>query len=208
MTLGFSILSNLKEKLNIDTQNKQKQKERLILIDKQTQEFNRWNELSMLIGDATGNKFSKYAQELTLKQVLNLANKHLKLLSDRYKIKHVKTDNLDDLFVVDFYHGNAERSVQTLSGGESFLVSLSLALGLSDMAGQNTVIGSLFIDEGFGTLDQDTLDVALSALEKLQSETNRTIGIISHVPALKERVTTQIELKKDASGYSTLQIVN
>ena len=204
----LGLAGSLKEKLNIDTQNKQKQKEKLILIDKQTQEFNRWNELSMLIGDATGNKFSKYAQELTLKQVLILANKHLKLLNDRYKIKHVKTDNLDDLFVVDFYHGNAERSVKTLSGGESFLVSLSLALGLSDMAGQNMVIGSLFIDEGFGTLDQDTLDVALSALEKLQSETNRTFGIISHVPALKERVTTQIELKKDASGYSTLQIVN
>ncbi|MCT4591206.1 MAG: AAA family ATPase [Carboxylicivirga sp.] len=204
----LGLAGSLKEKLHNDKLNKEKQKEKLVLIEKQEQEFNRWNELNMLIGDATGNKFSKFAQELTLKQVLSLANKHLKLLSDRYSVKHVKSDNLDDLFVVDQYHGNVERSVKTLSGGESFLVSLSLALGLSDMAGQNTVIGSLFIDEGFGTLDQDTLDVALSALEKLQTETNRTIGIISHVPALKERVTTQIELKKDASGYSTLQVVN
>ncbi|TRX72471.1 SbcC/MukB-like Walker B domain-containing protein [Carboxylicivirga sp. M1479] len=196
----------INEKLLNDEVNRKKQQAKLNAIDKQQKEYNRWNQLSQLIGDATGNKFSRFAQELTLQQVLFLANKHLKQLSDRYLVKHVKSDNLDELFIVDTYHGNAERSVKTLSGGESFLVSLSLALGLSDLAGQNTVIGSLFIDEGFGTLDQNTLDVALSALEKLQSETNRTIGIISHVPALKERVTTQIELLKDASGYSQLEV--
>ena len=199
---------SLQQKIATDIKNKEKQKEKVQAIEKQQKNFQRWDELSSLIGDATGNKFSRFAQELTLKQVLQLANNHLKLLSDRYKVKHVKNDTTDELFVVDMYHGNAERSVKTLSGGESFLVSLSLALGLSDLAGQNTVIGSLFIDEGFGTLDQNTLDVALSALEKLQNETNRTIGIISHVPALKERVTTQIELKKDASGYSSIEVKN
>ncbi|MCG8582076.1 MAG: hypothetical protein MI866_19275, partial [Bacteroidales bacterium] len=203
---GLGKAGSLQQKIKTDTENKEKQKEKVQVIEKQQKNFNRWDELSSLIGDATGNKFSRFAQELTLKQVLQLANNHLKLLTDRYLVKHVKSDNTDELFVVDMYHGNAERSVKTLSGGESFLVSLSLALGLSDLAGQNTVIGSLFIDEGFGTLDQNTLDVALSALEKLQSETNRTIGIISHVPALKERVTTQIELRKDASGYSTLEV--
>jgi exonuclease SbcC len=85
-------------------------------------------------------------------------------------------------------------------------VSLALALGLSDLAGNKTRIESLFIDEGFGTLDQETLDTALSALEKLQHETNRTIGIISHVEALKDRITTQIELMKDASGNSKLLV--
>ncbi|WP_430814120.1 AAA family ATPase [Carboxylicivirga sp. RSCT41] len=203
---GLGKSGSLKQQIETDKQNKEKQKEKVQLIDKQQKNYQRWDELSSLIGDATGNKFSRFAQELTLKQVLQLANNHLKLLTDRYLVKHVKNDVVDELFVVDMYHGNAERSVKTLSGGESFLVSLSLALGLSDLAGQNTVIGSLFIDEGFGTLDQNTLDVALSALEKLQSETNRTIGIISHVPALKERVTTQIELRKDASGYSTLEV--
>jgi exonuclease SbcC len=194
------------ERIKSDVNNKARHQEKAQAIKVQKQEVNRWAQLSDLIGDATGNKFARFAQELTLRQVLLLANRHLKRLSDRYVIKHVKAENLDELFVVDTYHGNAERSVKTLSGGESFLVSLSLALGLSDLAGQNTVIGSLFIDEGFGTLDQSTLDVALSALEKLQSETSRTIGIISHVPALKERVTTQIELKKNATGYSTLEI--
>jgi len=199
---------SIQQKLQTDTVNKEKQKLKVEAVEKQKNDFQRWDELSSLIGDATGNKFSRFAQELTLKQVLQLANNHLKLLSDRYIVKHVKNETTDELFVIDQYHGNAERSVKTLSGGESFLVSLSLALGLSDLAGQNTVIGSLFIDEGFGTLDQNTLDIALSALEKLQSETKRTIGIISHVPALKERVTTQIELSKNASGYSTLKILN
>ncbi len=199
-------LGGLSERIKTDATNKDKHKEKVIVITAQEKEVSKWSNLAELIGDATGNKFARFAQELTLRQVLQLANTHLKRLSDRYLIKHVKADTIDELFVVDTYHGNAERSVKTLSGGESFLVSLSLALGLSDLAGQNTVIGSLFIDEGFGTLDQSTLDVALSALEKLQSETKRTIGIISHVPALKERVTTQIELKKDATGYSTLEV--
>ncbi|GEM_PF-223634 len=199
---------SLKEKLNNDNANRQRQADKLEVIQKQEKEYTKWQRLSQLIGDATGNKFATFAQELTLKQVLYLANEHLNQLTDRYRIKHMKTDQVDDLFVIDTYHGNAERSVKTLSGGETFLVSLSLALGLSDLAGKNTVIGSLFIDEGFGTLDQNTLDIALSALEKLQSETNRTIGIISHVPALKERVTTQIELTKNASGYSSLEIRN
>jgi len=194
------------ERLHRDKENNLKLADKIKAKETQEKEYHRWKQLSDLIGDATGNTFSKFAQELTLQQVMRLANDHLKRLSDRYLIKHVKQDNLDELFIMDTFHGNAERSVKTLSGGESFLVSLSLALGLSDLAGKNTMIGSLFIDEGFGTLDQNTLDVALSSLEKLQNETNRTIGIISHVPALKERVTTQIELIKDASGYSQLMV--
>ncbi|MCF8367354.1 MAG: ATP-dependent endonuclease, partial [Bacteroidales bacterium] len=104
--------------------------------------------------------------------------------------------------------GDEKRSVKTLSGGESFLVSLALALGLSDLAASKTKINSLFIDEGFGSLDQQTLDTALSTLEKLQHETSRTIGVISHVEALKERITTQIELSQDASGNSALKIIS
>ena len=101
---------------------------------------------------------------------------------------------------------NSQRSVNTLSGGKSFMVSLALALGLSDLAGKNTRINSLFNDEGFGSLDQETLDTALSTLERLQHETNRTIGIISHVATLKERITTQIERIKDAVGRSSIVV--
>ena len=97
--------------------------------------------------------------------------------------------------------------MNTLSGGESFLVSLALALGLSDLAGRNTLIRSLFIDEGFGTLDESTLDMAITTLENLQAS-GKTIGIISHVPALKERIATQIRVNKQGNGYSQVEVVS
>lgn len=171
----------------------------------QQKELKRWQNLNELIGDATGNKYSKFAQELTLQQMLSLANRHLIKLNPRYLLKYNPQQN-EDLFVVDTLQGNEERSVRTLSGGESFLISLALALGLSDLAGKNTQLESLFIDEGFGSLDQVTLELALSTLERLQSESNRTIGVISHVEALKERISTQIELVKDSSGNSSISI--
>ena len=174
-------------------------------LEKQQKECRRWANLNELIGDATGNKYSKFAQELTLRQMLSLANQHLLKLNPRYLLKFNAQQN-EDLFVVDTLQGNEERSVKTLSGGESFLISLALALGLSDLAGQNTQLESLFIDEGFGSLDQETLESALETLERLQSESNRTIGIISHVEALKERITTQIELVKDSRGNSEIFI--
>ena len=197
--IGFiknKIIENNKQKDGLHSANE--------LFVKLETEFNKWKKLNDLIGDSEGKRFSKFAQELTLIQLISIANKHLKNLSERYLIQ--KNTESDDLLIIDCYQANAERSVKTLSGGESFLVSLSLALGLSDLAGRNTKIDSLFIDEGFGTLDIDTLNIALETLEKLQIETNRTIGIISHVPALKERITTQIELSKNNSGYSNIII--
>ncbi len=171
-------------------------------------EYSRWQLLNQYIGDAKGNRFSAFAQELTLIQLLKFANKHLLNFSGRYLLKKKNTKNQtdEDLLVVDTYLGNSERSVLTLSGGESFLASLSLALGLSDLAGGSTKLQSLFIDEGFGSLDSEALDDALNALEKLQNETNRTIGIISHVQALKERISTRIEMIPSSSGYSTIEI--
>ena len=110
------------------------------------------------------------------------------------------------LTVLDQYQGNIQRSVTTLSGGESFLISLALALSLSDMASKNVKLESLFIDEGFGTLDHDTLEVAMNTLEKLQTESQKTVGVISHVEALKERINVQIKLQKDAMGYSSIHV--
>ncbi|MFA8437121.1 MAG: AAA family ATPase [Marinifilaceae bacterium] len=198
-------MGSLEQELKKDEENRKKAGEILKQLEQQEKECRRWSNLNELIGDATGNKYSKFAQELTLQQMLSLANRHLLKLNNRYLLKYNPAQN-EDLFVVDTLQGNEERSVRTLSGGESFLISLALALGLSDLAGQNTRIESLFIDEGFGSLDQDTLDAALSTLERLQTESNRTIGVISHVTALKERITTQIELNKNSSGYSTVQI--
>jgi exonuclease SbcC len=155
-----------------------------------------------LIGSADGKKFKAIAQEFTLEYLVALANNYLQNISDRYLL--IPKPDLQ-LSISDAYQSGSERSVSTLSGGESFLVSLSLALGLSDMAGNRTHIGSLFIDEGFGTLDPETLDVAISALENLQHSRNKSIGIISHVEALKERITTQIEVVKGKSGRSYIK---
>lgn len=199
-------IGNRAARLKQDAQNREKHAGLRDEISGQEREFVRWESLNNLIGDAQGTRFSKFAQQLTLRQMLAGANRHLHKLTDRYIVVIETEGDNDELFVVDTYHGNEKRSVKTLSGGESFLVSLALALGLSDLAGTKTRISSLFIDEGFGSLDQQTLDTALSTLERLQHETNRTIGVISHVEALKERITTQVELSQDAAGRSVLNI--
>jgi exonuclease SbcC len=173
-------------------------------LETQQQQARRWRQLSELIGSADGKKFSEFAQGLTLARLVDLANRHLHRFSDRYRILRNPDQHLD-LLIQDEYQASAVRTMNSLSGGESFLVSLALALGLSELAGRKTQIDTLFIDEGFGTLDPDTLDVALSALEMLQG-TGKTIGIISHVEALQERVTTQISVRKGSGGISTLQV--
>jgi exonuclease SbcC len=170
----------------------------------QQKEFNRWNQLCTLIGSADGKKFSRFAQGLTLARLTELSNRHLRKLSARYTILKSAEKDLE-LQIIDHYQADVVRPMATLSGGESFLVSLSLALGLSDLAGRKVQIRSLFIDEGFGTLDSDTLDIAISALENLQSS-GKMIGIISHVEALKDRIGAQIEVSKQAGGYSKIKL--
>ncbi|MBK9255019.1 MAG: AAA family ATPase [Saprospiraceae bacterium] len=176
------------------------------LLLKFENESRKWILLNHYIGDAEGNKYAKFAQQLSLKHLVTLANNRLLHLSDRYTLVSDNTESAD-LKISDAYQGGISRSVKTLSGGESFLISLALALSLSDMASKNVKLESLFIDEGFGTLDAETLDLALSTLEKLQSESNRTIGIISHVDALKERIYTQVQIEKNNLGYSKINVV-
>ncbi|WP_026463198.1 AAA family ATPase [Adhaeribacter aquaticus] len=173
-------------------------------IEVQQKEFIRWDKLATLIGSADGKKFSKFAQGLTLARLVVLANHHLLKINQRYRILKSPEQDLD-LQIVDTYQADAVRPMTTLSGGESFLVSLALALGLSDLAGRQAQINSLFIDEGFGTLDAETLDTAISALENLQAS-GKTIGVISHVEALKERISTQIQVQKMAGGTSKLRV--
>ncbi|MFO7745268.1 MAG: SbcC/MukB-like Walker B domain-containing protein, partial [Psychroflexus sp.] len=168
----------------------------------------KWEILNKLIGDATGTEFNKFAQDLSLQRLIHLGNKRLKHLNDRYELdRYLPNEDKDQLYVIDHHMGGMRRSVKTLSGGETFLMSLALALGLSDLASRNVEINSLFIDEGFGTLDPETLDVTLDTLEKLQAESNKTIGIISHVSTLKERIQTQIVLDRNAQGYSQLKVI-
>lgn len=173
-------------------------------IEKQRQACNHWSNLNKLIGSSDGKKFRAFAQGLTLQNLINLANQYLEKLHGRYHIRK-KQDELD-LEVIDTYQADHTRSMNTLSGGESFLMSLALALGLSDMASGRTRIESLFIDEGFGTLDEENLEMAVNTLENLQAS-GKSIGIISHVRELKERVTVQIQVMKKGSGNSEVRIL-
>ncbi|EQD77179.1 exonuclease subunit SbcC, partial [mine drainage metagenome] len=153
-----------------------------------------WQHLNGLIGSADGNKFRLFAQGLTLDYLVLLANQHLQRLDGgRYRI--ARKDRSLDLEVVDSWQADASRSANTLSGGESFLVSLALALGLSDLVSQRTSIDSFFLDEGFGTLDSDSLDIALEAIDRLNAS-GKLIGVISHVEAIKERLPVQIRVVK------------
>lgn len=198
-------LGTINEKLNNNTIRTERKKIEQSKFDELSQQHLRWRKLYNLIGDAEGKKFAKIAQQVTLSELIAIANKHLKTFSNRY-ILDKSDDTNSDLFVYDIYLGMSKRSVHTLSGGETFLISLSLALALSDMASRNTKIESLFIDEGFGTLDNETLDLALKNLEKLHNNDNRTIGIISHVPQIKERIFTKIVINKTNSGFSAIVI--
>ncbi|MBN2894209.1 MAG: AAA family ATPase [Bacteroidales bacterium] len=189
--------------------NNEEQTEKLSSLKKETEilkhEYERWEALNKLIGDSQGKRFTEIAHQFTLTELISISNKHLKKFSTRYLLDKT-ADSKNNLFVYDTFMGMAKRSVQTLSGGETFLVSLSMALALSDLASRQTKIESLFIDEGFGTLDEQTLDQALINLEKLHNDYNRTIGLISHVPEIKERISTRIVVTKTNSGYSKISI--
>lgn len=186
-----------------DEQRHQSQQALFAQIAGQAAETDIWQRLDSLIGSAKGDKFRKFAQGLTLDHLLHLANRHLAHLHGRYLLRRKNTGELE-LDIVDGWQGDAARDTRTLSGGESFLVSLALALALSDLVSHKTSIDSLFLDEGFGTLDSDTLEIALNALDTLNAS-GKMIGVISHVEGLKERITAQIRVDKGGGiGHSRL----
>ncbi|AGC42357.1 nuclease SbcCD subunit C [Myxococcus stipitatus DSM 14675] len=163
-----------------------------------------WKALSDLIGSHDGKRFKVFAQSLTLDALLLHANAHLQELARRYRLMRVPGHDLD-LQVVDGDMGDEVRGVASLSGGESFLVSLALALGLASLSSETTQVETLFIDEGFGTLDPETLEVALATLDALQA-TGRQVGIISHVSGLAERIGVQVRVVKQGGGRSRLVV--
>lgn len=189
--------------LTSDEQRRQSQQQLFTQIGEQTAEVDIWQRLDGLIGSAKGDKFRKFAQGLTLDHLLHLANRHLARLHGRYLLRRKATGELE-LDIVDSWQGEVARDTRTLSGGESFLVSLALALALSDLVSHKTSIDSLFLDEGFGSLDGDTLEIALNALDTLNAS-GKMIGVISHVEGLKERIAVQIRVDKGAGiGHSRL----
>ena len=219
----FGLRGAILEKFEVDNKNKKAAQELLENLKKIEEELRYYSIMNKDIGDSQGDKFTRIVQRFTLRKLIALSNVRLTTLMDRYVLcveeqmivsenpglsKSAEEKKMDQIMVMDRYMGDIKRGVVTLSGGESFLVSLALALALSDLAAGNIQIDTLFIDEGFGTLDPTTLDMAISTLEKLQQEGGKTIGIISHVESLKDRITCQVILNKEKSGYSTLRVSN
>ncbi|MEM6050459.1 AAA family ATPase [Erwinia sp. P7711] len=193
-----------RQQLNSDAARRQQQQDLLAQIAENEKQVEEWGYLNQLIGSRDGDKFRKFAQGLTLDHLVWLANNQLNRLHGRYLLQRKSQEALE-LQVVDTWQADSLRDTRTLSGGESFLVSLALALALSDLVSHKTRIESLFLDEGFGTLDADTLDSALDALDALNAS-GKTIGVISHVEAMKERIPVQIRVRKvNGLGYSKLE---
>ncbi len=198
-------VATVKARLEQDDEARRRHGEQARLLEEKQRAGGVWRTLSELIGSHDGKKFKVFAQSLTLDALLHHANAHLDELAPRYRLMRVPKYDLD-LQVVDRDMGDEVRAVSSLSGGEGFLVSLALALGLASLSSETTQVETLFIDEGFGTLDPETLEVALATLDALQA-TGRQVGIISHVSGLAERIGVQVRVVKQGAGRSRLVVV-
>ncbi|MBU1221561.1 AAA family ATPase [Myxococcota bacterium] len=195
-------ITELKFKLRGNEEAKSKMSSSIAALKAQENEAARWNKLNTLIGSSNGKKFRHFAQGLTFEILAGHANEQLKNMTDRYLLIRDENKPLE-LNVIDNYQAGERRSIKNLSGGESFIVSLALALGLSQMSSGKILVESLFLDEGFGTLDDEALESALETLSTLQ-QSGKLIGIISHLSVLKERISTTIMIKPITDGRSTI----
>lgn len=191
-------------RLRTQAENKQKIASQQEELNACRLESERWAKLNELAGSADGAKFRRIAQGYTLDVLLNYANVQLRDLSRRYRLERVPETLA--LQVIDRDMCDEVRTVHSLSGGESFLVSLALALGLSSLSSNRMKVESLFIDEGFGSLDADTLRIAMDALESLRTQ-GRKIGVISHVQEMTERIPVQIRVNRAGNGRSFLEVI-
>lgn len=193
------------QELKTNEQNKKRQSLLNADAEKKKEEYQKWSRLNQHIGDATGSKFRKIAQSYVLSNLIHVANSYMNTLTDRYTLK--VTPGTFVISIEDAYQGFASRAASTISGGESFLVSLSLALALSDI-GQQLAVDTLFIDEGFGTLSGEPLQNAVNTLRSLRTKAGRQVGIISHVEDLKECIPVHILVDQEGqSSSSTISVV-
>lgn len=190
----------INQELKTDKENK----ERLGALIKEAEDkkavYQKWSRLNQLIGNSTGSMFRKIAQSYVLTSLIHSANSYMKTLTDRYTLK--VTPGTFVISLEDAYQGYVSRAASTISGGESFLVSLSLALALSDI-GQQLQVDTLFIDEGFGTLSGEPLQKAVETLRSLHTKAGRHVGIISHVEELQERIPVQIQVNQEGNNSSS-----
>ncbi len=190
----------IKQELKINEENEKRLGKLIEDANNKQLEYQKWHNINQIIGDAKGEKFRKIAQSYVLSNLIHSANSYMKTLSDRYILKVIP-----GTFVIsleDAYQGYASRAASTISGGESFLVSLSLALALSNI-GHNLSADTLFIDEGFGTLSGEPLQNAINTLRSLHNKAGRHVGIISHVEELQERIPVQIQVNQENNSSSS-----
>ncbi|MFC5548454.1 AAA family ATPase [Massilia aerilata] len=199
--------ASLAVRIREDAQRRERARSMMDEIERQRAIEERWAKMAELIGSADGKKFRNYAQQFTLDVLLGYANIHLAQLARRYRLERVASQAGPSLalMVRDQDMGGEIRSVNSLSGGESFLVSLALALGLASLSSNRVKVESLFIDEGFGSLDSDTLGVAMDALDALQS-LGRKVGVISHVQEMTERISTKVLVRPAGGGSSAITV--
>lgn len=195
----------INQELKADEENKKQLGHLKEEADKKKAIYQKWSRMNQLIGDSSGNKFRKIAQSYVLNSLIHSANHYMKTLTDRYTLKVAP-----GTFVIsleDAYQGYVSRAASTISGGESFLVSLSLALALSDI-GQQLAVDTLFIDEGFGTLSGEPLQNAINTLRSLHTKSGRHVGIISHVEELQGKIPVQIQVIQEGNlSSSKVQVV-
>ena len=190
----------LEQDLKTDEANRLQSGKMEDLIRKADGEFGRWSRLCELVGDSSGSKFRKIAQSYLLAGLVESANHYMRTLTDRYTLQVEPGTFL--ILVADAYQGYATRAASTISGGEGFLVSLSLALALSDM-GDRLAVDTLFIDEGFGTLSGEPLQSAIQTLRGLHRHSGRNVGIISHMEEVKERIPVQVQVTRTECGSAS-----
>ena len=204
LTAQSEVLDKLKVDLARHHDNLDKQAKFADQIQNIQQQEHRWGKISGLMGDANGKKFRDYAQQYNLDILVEHANQQLTMLSQRYTLKRL--DHSLSLAIVDHDMDGETRSVSSLSGGESFLTALALSLAIANMASGSMKIESLFIDEGFGTLDASSLYMVMNALDQLQNQ-GRKVVLISHIQEMHERIPVQIQVKPLGAGASTIQVV-
>ena len=193
-------IGSIRQKLEENRVLRLRMNDRVKALEAQKKEYDRWDVLHALIGSSDGKRYRNFAQGLTFEMMVAHANLQLQKMTDRYLL--IRNPSLPlELNVLDNYQGGEMRTTKNLSGGESFIVSLSLALGLSSMASKNVRVDSLFLDEGFGSLDEEALDMALDTLAGLH-QTGKLIGVISHVQTMKERISSQIQVTSLTGGRS------
>ena len=168
--------------------------------------YNGWKSLDKIFGAANGDTFSKIAQSYVLRDLLVYANQHLAQFTDQFSLV-CKPGSLQ-ILVKDHYNGDTLRHSNKISGGETFMISLALALGLASLNSGAVNVDTLFIDEGFGSLDEDTLSTVIDCLERLNKNNGKKVGIISHVKELRDRIFTQIQVTKPRNVSKVEVVVN